>query len=222
MVIRSVTGLEAALQERLDPIQRRLTQKLDIKDVLRCITLAGEEDGRLVFLQPGSSGSAWSDRKVPIVLAYRVARVVFVRANRGSSAGGAGCTPGVWQELRGFPGGVLREKLGRWADADDTIAIGVSALEAIEVRGKIIGNAMVMATHEQAPSPTKATAGVVKSQGHGGSFEPEIVTYLTANGDVVYSLYGKRRETYESDEVAMNWLIGKIRFRREPMSGGCS
>ena len=54
-----------------------------------------------------------------------------------------------------------------------------------------------------------------------GSPIPEIVTYISG-GMIVYSVYGKRRETYESDEAAMNWLLGNIRFRRESEPGGCS
>lgn|GEM_PF-4531867 len=54
------------------------------------------------------------------------------------------------------------------------------------------------------------------------NFTPEIVTYLSGSGSIVYSVYGKRRETYETDEIAMNWLLGAIRFRRESAAGGCS
>jgi hypothetical protein len=112
--------LSKKLFDELNAANNRLRQPVSAKDVvagIRRVAKLGDE--ACLLLQPGFSGGAWSDRKIPLVFLAQQNGVIRVRIRRGRSYRNSGATPAVWKELRGFPRGDVSKKLKSWSDADD-------------------------------------------------------------------------------------------------------
>jgi hypothetical protein len=82
-----------------------------------------------IFLQPGCSNYAWSDRTIPVIFIYFINDKLRVRIRRSKSYRNSKVTPAVWPELRGFPGNNIKDKLLNFSQSLDGDLIDIKKIE---------------------------------------------------------------------------------------------
>ena len=106
------------LESEINAANSRLQSYLTPRDVLFGLRMAAEHRS-CVLLQPGHSGSAWSDRTIPAILIVSLGDRLRVRVRRAKSYRNTKVSPAVWPLLRGFPRGDIEAKLSAWSDEPD-------------------------------------------------------------------------------------------------------
>jgi hypothetical protein len=123
--LEGAVALERLSPQFFDGLNRtnsRLAQPVTPLEVLSALRMCADLDnGSCVLLQPGWSGYAWSDRKIPLVFMSHRGGFITARIRRGRSYRNGGATPATWPELRGFPRGASTEKVETWCRAADAV-----------------------------------------------------------------------------------------------------
>ena len=108
---------------------KRLKQPLAIESIFGAVEyLASQPINTCLSIQPGSSGYAWSERKVVMVFLWNKKGHVRGRFIKRTSFRNAELTPSSFKELRAFPKGKLIEKLELWDKVDDGITVSKKQL----------------------------------------------------------------------------------------------
>lgn len=116
---------------------KRLKQPLASESICSALEyLASQPINTCLSIQPGSSGYAWSERKVLIVFFWNKKDTIRIRFIKRVSVRNSEISPGSFKELRAFPNGKVMEKLNAWDNIKDGTQVSKKQLKAVKLLPK--------------------------------------------------------------------------------------